>query len=45
MKQEEQENINERLTKYSDRQIVVECLEILNDKQLRELIKKLERNY
>lgn len=41
----EEEHIYEELTKYSDRQIIIEVLELLTDKQLRNLIKNLKENF
>jgi len=39
------EKLHEELTSYSDRQIVVEVLDILTEKQLKELVNNLKRNY
>lgn len=40
-----EEKLNEELSNFSDRQIVVEVLGILSLKQLRRLVKILKRNY
>jgi len=39
------EKINEELSEYTDRQIVVEVLGILTEKQLIKLVETLKRNY
>ena len=41
----DEDELNEKLADYSDRQIVVEVLGILTIKQLRKLVKTLEQNY
>ena len=41
----EDEKLNERLSRFSDRQIVVETLGLLTQKQIRRLVTELERNY
>ena len=43
--EEEAEVLNERLAPFSDRQIVVEVLDLLTLRQLRELVKMLERDF
>ena len=41
----EEEDLNERLAPFSDRVIVVEVLDLLTQKQLKELVKNLEHNF
>jgi len=41
----DEDGLNERLSNYSDRQIVTEVLGILTINQLRKLVKILENNY
>lgn len=41
----EREEVNEKLTKFSDRQIVAEVLDLLDITQLRQLLENLEKNY
>ena len=39
------ETIDEKLSRFSDRQIVAEVLNILTEKQLQQLVDTLEKNY